>query len=90
MYIDIVYRPVSKAANPYPGLTTPHCAHVCLVCVHIGVLTSGGHVEHGSHPLHPAVRLLTLWSVLSLDQALYLNLRHTFFGKSPRYSLSSV
>lgn len=33
-------------------------------CVCIGLLTGSGHVEHGSDPLHPAVRLFTLWSVL--------------------------
>ena len=34
------------------------------VSVCVGLLTSSGHVEHGRHPLHPTVRLLTLWSVL--------------------------
>lgn len=29
-----------------------------------GILTSGGHVEHGRHLVHPPVRLLPFWSVL--------------------------
>ena len=58
-------------------LRASNAAPCCLIkgrlpCACTGVLTSSGHVEHGSHSLHPTVRLLALWSVLLVQvQELY-------------------